>query len=188
MRSIELVPLAAGVQLSLPVLAADLADVLKLPVHVTSLRIDMEQAYDSSRRQYHSTRVLSLLVDHAAPGDSRLLGVTALDLFVPVLTYVFGQAQLGNRAGVFSFHRLRNEQYGLPASGEILQDRALKEALHELGHTFGLRHCFDTPCAMNASTYVEDIDLKPAHYCASCMQHVRTAIEQSSSAEASPGG
>jgi archaemetzincin len=187
MRSIELVPLAAGVQLSLPVLAADLADVLKLPVHVTGLRIDMEQAYDSSRRQYHSTRVLSLLVDHAPPGDSRLLGVTALDLFVPVLTYVFGQAQLGSRAGVFSFHRLRNEQYGLPASGELLQDRALKEALHELGHTFGLRHCFDTPCAMNTSTYVEDIDLKPAHYCTTCAHRVRLAIEQTAT-DASPGG
>ncbi len=176
MKSIELIPLAAGAQLSLPVLAADVADVLKLPVHVSTLRIDMEKAYDSSRRQYHSTRVLALLLEHAPPGLSHLLGVTALDLFVPVLTYVFGQAQLGNRAAVFSYHRLRNEQYGMAPSQELLQDRALKEALHELGHTFGLRHCFDHPCAMNTSTYVEDIDLKPAQFCTTCSQVVHEML------------
>lgn len=146
-----------------------------LPVHVTiqPLPIDIDAALDASREQYHSTFVLSLLLQQAHTAAGRLLGITSFDLFVPVLTFVFGQAQLNNRGAVFSTFRLHNEFYGLPASPGMLGERCLKEALHELGHTYGLRHCIDRPCVMNSSTYVEDIDLKPVDFCLPCRDHLR---------------
>jgi archaemetzincin len=102
-----------------------------------------------------------------------VVGVTAVDLFVPVLTYVFGEAQLGGRAVVVSTHRLRPEAYGLPADDELVAARTEKEALHELGHTWGLRHCHAPDCVMRASTYAEEIDLKPAALCDRCLAAVR---------------
>ena len=102
-----------------------------------------------------------------------MIGVTAADLFVPVLTYVFGEAQLGGRAAVVSTHRLRPEAYGLPADDDLLTARAEKEALHELGHTYGLLHCPAPDCVMRASTYAEEIDLKPAALCERCLAAVR---------------
>jgi archaemetzincin len=100
-----------------------------------------------------------------------VLGVTAQDLFIPILTFVFGEAQLGPgpaAAAVASLHRLRQEFYGLPPDPALARDRLLKEALHELGHTLGLRHCHDYRCVMSSSHAVENIDLKLAEFCPDC--------------------
>ena len=67
-----------------------------------------------------------------------------------------------------SAHRLRQEFYGLPTDPELLHERLLKEALHELGHTYGLRHCPDYTCVMSSSNGVERIDLKSAEFCPTC--------------------
>ncbi len=129
---------------------------------------DPERAFDASRGQYHSTRLLAELLDGPSAGYDRVLGVTSVDLFIPVLTYVFGEAQLDGRAAAVSLHRLRPEAYGLPVDDALLSDRLLKESLHELGHTFGLLHCLEPDCVMHSSTYVEDIDLKSAAFCGDC--------------------
>jgi archaemetzincin len=103
------------------------------------------------------------------PGDAgKLLAVTERDLFVPVLTFVFGQAQLGGRAAVVSLARLRQEFYGLEPNRECFLERAAKEALHETGHLFGLVHCADRSCAMSLATNVRQIDTKQAAFCAPC--------------------
>ena len=91
-----------------------------------------------------------------------------MDLFTPVLTYVFGEAQLEGRAAVVSCHRLRSEAYGLPPNPRLLYDRLHKEAVHELGHTFGLLHCSSVGCVMRASRYSEEIELKEAAFCERC--------------------
>ena len=102
----------------------------------------------------------------------RMLGVTLLDLFVPVLTFVFGEAQMNGPCGVVSVHRLAEEFYGLPADPEKLERRLLIEALHEMGHTFGLRHCRDWQCAMASTHSVERLDLKQPAFCASCKRAI----------------
>ena len=109
----------------------------------------------------------------AAPTSGRVLCVIGVDLFAPVLTYVFGEAQLDGRAAVVSIHRLRSELYGLPADDDLLSRRLEKEALHELGHTYGLLHCRLQSCVMHASTYVEEIDLKSAAFCDACARRIR---------------
>ena len=168
MTEIELIPLSLHHRISLQQLGEDVGGVLQTRVVCVEYPIRIDAALDLSRRQYHSGTILVELLRHATGGNSKLLAVTSLDLFLPILTFVFGQAQVNNRAAVYSTFRLQNEFYGLPPDPDILYQRALKEALHELGHTFGLRHCHINPCVMNTSTYVEDIDIKPNEYCAHC--------------------
>jgi archaemetzincin len=125
-------------------------------------------AYDAERRQYASIEILRQ-VDRWCPSDAwKVLAVTPCDLFLPVLTFVFGQAQMGGRVGLVSLARLKQEFYGLEPDREILLERAAKEALHETGHLFSLAHCGDISCAMALSTSVRQIDSKRAGFCAAC--------------------
>ena len=102
----------------------------------------------------------------------KILGVTAVDLFIPILTYVFGEAQLDGIGALVSMHRLNNRLYGLPDNDQLLRERLNKEAIHELGHTFGLLHCSTPGCVLSASTYVEDIDQKSDQVCHECRAHI----------------
>jgi archaemetzincin len=128
--------------------------------------IDPEFAFDPARGQYHSTAILRHLAGVA--GGDRLLGVAAVDLYVPIFTFVYGEAQLGGPAALVSTHRLRPEFYGEAANGEVVAGRLLKESLHELGHTYGLRHCQDWSCPMATSTAIERLDWKGERYCDAC--------------------
>jgi archaemetzincin len=172
MRIIELslVPIYLGHQPGLfEFLAARLAAIFDSPVRVHHPWFDPERSFDPSRSQYNSTHLLTSLLDHPpAGGEAKILGVTGVDLFVPVLTYVFGEAELGGRAAVVSLHRLCPEAYGLPPDPALLGERLLKEAVHELGHTLGLTHCQDSTCVMHPATYAEEIDLKSASFCLGC--------------------
>ena len=125
-------------------------------------------AYDARRGQYGSIQALELLLERCPPDALKLLAVTERDLFIPALTFVYGQAQLGGRVALISLARLRQEFYGLPPNREVLLQRALKEALHETGHTFGLVHCADRNCAMSLATNIRRIDDKRAEFCAAC--------------------
>jgi archaemetzincin len=158
-------------------LAARLDEVFGLEVEVRRPWFDPERAFDPSRGQYNSTLLLAQL--RSGPPDSepaRVLGMTNVDLFIPVLSYVFGEAQVPGRAAVVSLHRLNPELYGLPPDEERVIRRAEKEAVHELGHTFGLVHCLQAGCVMRSSTYAEDIDHKSAQFCDSCLVVVRAAV------------
>jgi archaemetzincin len=95
-----------------------------------------------------------------------------------VLTFVFGQAQLGGRTGVVSLARLRQEFYGLPPDRAVFAGRAVKEALHETGHMFGLVHCAERGCAMSLATNVRQIDTKQAAFCAPCTARLRRGARE----------
>ena len=132
-------------------------------------------ALDAHRGQYRSADVLEMAA-RLCPQDAwKLLALTGSDLFVPVLTFVFGQAQLDGRVGVVSLARLRQEFYGLAPNLEILLARTAKEALHEAGHMFGLVHCPDRACAMSLATNVRQIDGRQAAWCAGCAARLRHA-------------
>jgi archaemetzincin len=107
------------------------------------------------------------------PGADRWIGIAAVDLCIPILTFVFGEAQLGGRCALVSNFRLHQEYYGLPPDPGLMRARLLKEVLHETGHMMGLTHCGDYACAMAASHSVELLDLKEALYCKRCAARMR---------------
>jgi archaemetzincin len=148
-------------------LALRLADTFRMECRVRADRVDAAFARDFYRNQYHSTAILHAM-QPLVEKDARLLAVASVDLSVPVLTFVFGEAQLSGSCAVVSLHRLREEFYGLPPSEELMRERLVKEAVHELGHTFGLRHCDDWRCVMTSSHAVERLDVKGAEFCSAC--------------------
>ena len=178
MKPIHLIPLGApprpgaepGLDL-LEYLAAGLARTFRAPCQIRPETFDVSFALDDGRQQYYSTAIIQRL-ERAADPDARVLGVTASDLYVPVLTFVFGEAQLDGNCAVVSTARLKEEFYGLPPSQELLRERLLKEAAHELGHTFGLRHCADWRCVMTSSHAVERLDVKGAEFCNACKKPI----------------
>ena len=177
MGILRLVPIHCGTRAPLlQPLAARLQATFRLEVQQHTPGFDSEISFDESRGQYNSRILLAQLLQDTPPEVSRVLGVAGVDLFIPVLTYVFGEAQLGGRAAVVSVHRLDDEIYGLPPNPRRLFERLHKEAVHELGHTFDLVHCHHDRCVMASSTYVEEIDLKSDLFCPQCVSVVRAAV------------
>lgn len=154
-----------------------LGETFTVPCFVQPTALDPEFAFHGERQQYHSSEILARMQSRVTPDSWRVLGVTGVDLYIPILTFVFGEAQMGGPCALLSLHRLRQEFYGLPGDHKLLSNRALKEAVHELGHTLNLTHCDDYQCAMAPSHAVEWIDLKESNLCAAC--HTRILSRQS---------
>ena len=149
-------------------LSQSLAAILNVDCTAEEDVLDIAPAADPDRHQHRADEILRLLSSGGQSTGVRRLGVTAHDLFLPVLTHVFGVGQLAGTCAVVSLYRLREEAYGLPHSRQLLEERLLKESLHELGHTAGLRHCSAWLCAMSSSSGVELVDLKAAQFCPHC--------------------
>jgi archaemetzincin len=131
-------------------------------------------AFDPRRRQDASGWILSWILARG-PGLGKVIGITDRDLFIPILTYVFGEAQLGGTAAVVSTARLRDG--GGLEGAQVVEERLLKEVTHELGHAFGLHHC-DTPrCVMGRSARVSEVDAKTNVLCELCHGELRARNE-----------
>jgi archaemetzincin len=141
---------------------------LDCPVELKDSPLEIAAAYDQSRRQYSSTILLATMLADGVDEPGKYIAVVDVDLYVPVLTFVFGEAQFNGSAAVVSLHRLVNQFYGLPRNDDLMLNRLEKETVHELGHTLGLYHCRQFECVMRSSTYVEEIDLKRSELCTSC--------------------
>jgi len=124
-----------------------------------------EEAYNPERDQYNSTAILVRI----KPLCDVVLGVTDVDLYADNLNFVFGEAEVGGKRAIISLKRLRQEFYGLPADKELFKLRALKEAMHEIGHVLGLLHCTDKRCVMHFSNSIIDTDIKDWRYCERCI-------------------
>ncbi len=176
MAPIILVPLSPVPEDLIRSLASPLESIFRTTVTISDqINVSVESVYDSSRAQYNSTFLIKqLLENYSAPpfAGEKILGITSVDLFVPILTYVFGEAQLNGMTGVMSVYRLDETMYGMDADPVLLFERTLKEAVHELGHTFGLLHCRSFECSMHSSTTVEEVDLKSAGLCRHCSEHI----------------
>lgn len=178
-------PLSVNILNSTSLSLRDLEHVVKsvqsiftLPVFARNERLDFEQAYDPTRRQFNSTVLLAQTLLIPNPNKNKLIPLVDVDLYVPILTYVFGEAQLNGTAAIVSTHRLSNVYYGIPTDHQIMLARLEKEIVHELGHTFGLIHCHQFECVMRASTYVEEIDYKRVTPCTACAGVLSAKINQ----------
>jgi archaemetzincin len=149
-----------------------------VPVRVLQDPARPEGTLDQRRRQHASGRMLKWLLENG-PKDVKVLGITDVDLFIPILTFVFGEAQLGGTAAIVSTARLKEP---LPVKDpRLVVERLAKEAIHELGHAMGLVHCATPDCAMGRSASVRDVDSKRGSLCVGCRAQLRARAAGGSS-------
>jgi len=125
------------------------------------------------RGQYPAAPFLTELAAARSTGEEVTLGVTGVDLTVPGLNFVFGLADSRTGCAVISLARLYPEFYGRPRDPRLFKERALKEAVHELGHLLGLGHCPDPACVMSFSNSLSDTDRKGPGFCEPCRERLR---------------
>jgi len=166
---IALVPIADTNTKLLDFLKTSLTERFKEEVVIESRIESPESAYNPKRNQYHATPIVRLISDSIS-GYNKVLGVIDFDLWVPGLNFVFGEAEgIGGGTCIISLARLRQEFYGLPPDTNLFNERALKEAVHELGHLYGLLHCANPGCVMHFSNSLQDTDYKDSRFCRKCM-------------------
>ncbi len=152
----------------------DIIDALAASLSIFDMEIEIRNSisiprdsYDTKRGQY----LADAFGGACAQADAdRVLGVAAVDIFAEPLKFVFGQAEVGGRAAVISIARLAHRDRAK------FGQRVAKEAIHELGHTFGLTHCTDPKCVMSFSNSLDDTDHKGTGYCDSCLDAIPTAL------------
>jgi len=145
-----------------------LETIFKRPVYIASPKLDLHPFFDPARNQYQSTAILKHFIKTTPKGESKICLLVEEDLFIPVLTFVFGEAHMHGQFAIVSSHRLKEQYYMREEDLELLEQRLLKEIVHELGHTFGLVHCIDNRCVMHNSYSVEDTDHKGIYPCEVC--------------------
>ena len=141
--------------------------IYEYPTKLMGLLDDLEFAFNTNRNQYHSTPILEKLADKAPAGAIKVLAVVEVDLFIPILTHVYGEAQLGGKACIVSTIRLNDGRSYLNMQEPFL-GRIVKEAIHELGHTFNLHHCREHTCLMHYCRNEQDVDRKSDQLCRYC--------------------
>ena len=137
---------------------------------VVEKNFPLKKSYDEKRRQYSSGTILLLIqaLSSRTKLVNRFLGVVHVDLFAPGLSFVFGEAAFPGKVALISSLRLRPEFYSQPPDLNVFYERCLKEAVHEIGHTFGLRHCPRVTCVMHFSNSISDTDRKRTLLCDKC--------------------
>lgn len=176
MSSIKIISLVTCERLDLNGLAEEIENSLHVKARKFGDFIDPSFAFVSERSQYLSTAILAKLGDIPCDAGCKILGITDVDLFIPILTYVFGEAQLGGKASIVSVNRLKPEDVSGEETSKLLHDRLLKEAKHELGHAFGLIHCRNINCILYPSSNPESVDMKGSDFCLPCRKLLTTAI------------
>jgi len=130
--------------------------------------MDPAAALDKKNNQYNSALILKEMLKNVPRDAEKVLGITNVDLFIPMLSFVFGHAQLNGRVAVISLARLHQNFYHLSENRQLFLHRVMKEAVHEIGHTFGLTHCPDMACAMSLSNAIQFVDKKTGELCSNC--------------------
>ena len=166
-HTIVLAPIGDFSSELLDLIIADIKRVYAFPTEVRSLLEDIEFAFHANRNQYHSTPILEELANCAPANAIKVLALAQVDLFIPILTHVYGEAQLGGKACIVSTIRLNEGHHSLNTQEPYLS-RITKEAIHELGHTFQLRHCREHTCLMHYCRNEGDVDRKSDQLCRYC--------------------
>jgi archaemetzincin len=166
----------------LTAIAHSIKRIFGFPAQISSLLSDISFAYDNNRNQYNSTQILNQLSTRLPENASRILAVTNVDLFIPILTYVYGEAQLGGISAILSVHRLTEFSTQINAD-TIVSERICKEAIHEIGHTFNLKHCKDPACIMHYCRCIGDVDCKTDQLCRYCQILLTDELEKMKKSE-----
>jgi len=149
-------------------LASQMPQIFSCSIEIRKPLPKPEYAYNRGRNQYYADLILEKLQRGDWKEGEKMLGIVDLDLYTPGLNFIFGEASLNGKVAIIALPRLRQEFYGLPDDKDLYYERALKEAVHELGHTFGLNHCKNKKCVMYFSNSLYDTDRKGKEFCRDC--------------------
>ncbi len=166
---LDLVPLGPVDQKVLLHLSEAIADFLSLPVKISPPKPLPPHTCHVVRNQYHSTQLLQYLLNEDDGEPFRILGITSMDLYIPIFTFVFGEAQLDGKAAIISTFRPKGGACEVKPPSSLLLSRLIKLSLHELGHTFGLPHCRQPGCLMGFAANLEKLDKKKIGLCKYCL-------------------
>lgn len=169
-NKIILVPIGDIKAETLKVLSHHLKETFSVGIKIHEAMELPEEAYNPKREQYFSPRLMNKVRSFIKPKpEEKILGIADVDLYVQGLNFVFGEAELNGHFAIISLARLRQSFYGLPDDKALFFERVQKEAVHELGHTFGLNHCPNPDCVMHFSNSLGDTDRKSASFCLRCL-------------------
>ena len=157
-------------------IAAHIQGYLPLDVDILSGLSLPGYAYDQRRLQYDAGIILKRMESEPFQDYAKVVGVLDVDIFVPIVTHVFGEAKQGGRCALVSVYRLKRNLDGSAPPPSLLLERAAKVALHELGHLFDIHHCVDRGCLMHFSGVLEDLDQTPLDFCRYCSVFLRSAL------------
>ena len=169
---IFLAPIKFYSTLLLQDLVTELSKRFSYRIHVINLKINLDNFYSIDRKQYFSTQIIAEAMKLTDEFNGKIIMLTDVDIFVPALTFIFGEAQLNGKHSILSVCRLHEEFYSGISNENLLLERTIKEALHELGHCYGLRHCIDWDCVMHSSNGIEEVDIKGSTFCRKCISKV----------------
>jgi archaemetzincin len=158
---LKIVPLGSVAPLVLSVVAANIQVLMGLNTDVTPRQPKPEYAYRLGRRQYDAGKIIEALTAEVDQVPY-CLGITSEDICSPILTFVYGESQLGGRSALISLYRITDAQTGVTCT------RAAKIGVHEVGHLMGLGHCRKQGCLMNFSANIEKLDQLQMWFCDAC--------------------
>ena len=173
-----MVPFGDVPEVALKVIAAHVLGYFNLDADILPRRKSPAHAFDVNRHQYNAATILKALESMESHDYVKVIGVLDIDLFVPILTHVFGEAKLGGNCAVVSLYRLKTDSDGSKASESLILERAAKVALHELGHLFNLVHCMDRRCLMHFSGGQQDLDELPFYFCRYCSKSLEDNLHR----------
>ncbi|HEX7358832.1 MAG TPA: archaemetzincin family Zn-dependent metalloprotease [Ignavibacteriaceae bacterium] len=153
-------------------LVTELSKRFSSKINIIDLKINIDDFFSVDRKQYFSTQIIAEAMKLTDNINGKVILLTDVDIFVPVLTFIFGEAQLNGKHSILSVCRLHEEFYSGISNESLLLERTIKEALHELGHCYGLRHCLDWDCVMHSSPGIEEVDIKGNTFCNSCVSKI----------------
>ena len=169
---IFIAPLKFYNNLLLQNLVTELSKRFSSSINVVEIKLNLDNFFSVDRKQYFSTQIIGEIIKHTDKYNGKVILLTGVDIYVPALTFIFGEAQLNGKHSILSVCRLHEEFYSGISNDNLLLERTIKEALHELGHNYGLRHCIDWDCVMHASHGIEEVDIKGITFCAECKPYV----------------
>lgn len=177
---IGVVPFGEVPEVTLKVIAAHVLGYFDLDADVLPCVENPAYAYDANRNQYNAGTILNAMGSLPFHDYVKVIGVLEVDLFIPILTYVFGEAKQGGKYALVSLHRLRRNSDGTIPLESLLLERAAKVALHELGHLFDLLHCMDRKCLMHFSGGLQELDETSVYLCRYCSKYLQDGMHRQS--------
>jgi archaemetzincin len=166
---LDLIPLGSLDPLAVSIIGANIQAVIGLFTDIQDVREKPDYAFMPVRNQFDASKILVAL-SAETDGAPLKLGLIQSDLTIPILTYVYGESQLGGKAAVISLHRL------FDIDRQVVYQRAAKIAVHEVGHLLGLEHCWEAGCLMRFSKQLDQLDRLPLRFCSSCEYEISRRI------------